>query len=162
MLWLGAALTGCESGPEIRQTRVRVSEVEMRTVPAGTLFESVMTAPARQDPMSNSSGTRTASLRRDSRVLRSDTMLRVLYRGSYRALVLIQGGERGYVPVAALQARLPDSALANLVNPQSTSLAGTTRSKNRPVSRMETFTLDPKLDVFVDQSLIDEVNRGGN
>lgn len=151
---------GCESGPQIRQTRMRVTEVEIRRVPSGTLFESVEIRPRTRDqvdPISLGSRRRVAGspVNRETRVLRDETKVRVLYRGTYRALVLLRSGERGYVPVYALNELLPASAFE--VTDQSK--IASRRNRNRPSEPIEELGFDSDMDVFVDQALIDEVNR---
>src|SRR5687767_2756668 len=80
--------TGCSTGPQIRQTRMRVTEVEIRSVPTGTLFESVEIRPRSRDqvePLSLGSRSRISSgssVKRETRILRGETKVRVLYRGT--------------------------------------------------------------------------------
>lgn len=158
VLLLGA---GCGSGPQIRQTRMRVTEVEIRAVPSGTLFESVEIRPRSRDqvePLSLGSRSRISSsstVKRETRVLRGETKVRVLYRGSYRALVMMRGGERGYVPVYSLQEQLPASAFDVGSQPK---IAGR-KYRDRPSEPILELGFDADMDVFVDEALIEEVNR---
>lgn len=153
--------TGCGTGPQIRQTRMRVTEVEIRSVPTGTLFESVEIRPRSRDqvePLSLGAPSRISSgssVKRETRILRGETKVRVLYRGTYRALVMMRGGERGYVPVYSLQEQLPASAFEVGNQPK---IAGR-KYRDRPSEPVLELGFDADMDVFVDEALIEEVNR---